>query len=152
MFKRPPYSNEDSNEDHSAWMPRRQTPGSDAKWPTLLLEVAFSEALPRLLIVAKWWFASSEGQVKIGVIMCIRRTQPWIVVEKWKLQRKPRPSHAALKESTKATYQAGNQDIEEDMEGTGNDDQKVPAKSQEIVITPGPNTTITTIAGGVALW
>ncbi|ODM24323.1 hypothetical protein SI65_01969 [Aspergillus cristatus] len=81
--------------------------------------------------------------------MSIHRTQPWIVVEKWKLQRKPQPSHAALNESTKATDQAGNQDIEEDMEGTGDDDQvsKVPAKTQEIVIIPGHDTTITTIGG-----
>lgn len=64
-------------------------------------------------------------------------------------------SHAALDESTKATDQAGNQDIKKDMEGTGDDDQasNIPATTQEIVITSGHNTTITTIGGTlVTIW
>jgi len=69
------------------------------------------------------------------------------------LQCKPQPSHAVVDEPTKVTNQAGNQDIEEDMGGTGDDDQasQVPARTQEIVITSAYNTTITTTGGALVI-
>lgn len=65
---------------------RRPLGGLQVGWPTFVIEAGLSESLPRLRADAKWWFRNSSGDVRIVLVVSIRRTrQPRIVLEKWQL-------------------------------------------------------------------
>jgi hypothetical protein len=58
----------------------------------LFFEAGVSETLARLRVDADWWLTNSNGEVKIVVIIWIRRAAKSLVIEKWCLQ--PRTSAA----------------------------------------------------------
>lgn len=59
--------------------------------PTLVIETGVSESLPRLRQDARRWFADSNGEVRIVIIITVRRKR--IMIEKWQLAPpdSPRP-------------------------------------------------------------
>jgi hypothetical protein len=69
-------------------LPAPQLP---AGWPTFVIETGVSESLPRLREDAKWWLAASSGDVRIVLVISIKRTS--VSFEKWQLAplNAPRP-------------------------------------------------------------
>ncbi|OQD78229.1 hypothetical protein PENDEC_c001G03381 [Penicillium decumbens] len=72
--------------------PTRCSPGLPGiGWPTLVVETGVSESLPRLREDAKKWFRDSRGDVRIVILISIKRTM--VTFEKWQLAppNAPRP-------------------------------------------------------------
>lgn len=65
--------------------PRLPSNGVLNGWPTLVIETGVSESLPRLRQDAIWWFNNSGGDVRIVIILCVRKSQKKLLVEKWQL-------------------------------------------------------------------
>lgn len=76
-----------------AFIPPSRCPGPQrpAGWPTFVIETGVSESLPRLREDAKWWLAASSGDVRIVLVISIKRTS--VSFEKWQLapSNDPRP-------------------------------------------------------------
>jgi len=70
---------------------RCPAPRRPADWPTFVIETGVSESLPRLQEDAKWWLAASSGDVRIVLVISIKRTR--VSFEKWQLAplNAPRP-------------------------------------------------------------
>ncbi|KAF9251729.1 hypothetical protein DTO013E5_3844 [Penicillium roqueforti] len=70
---------------------RCPSPQRPAGWPTFVIETGVSESLPRLREDAKWWLAASSGDVRIVLVISIKRTS--VYFEKWQLapSNAPRP-------------------------------------------------------------
>ncbi|QRD92191.1 putative maltose permease [Aspergillus flavus] len=79
--------------------PTRQPVGTLATgvcpFPTLVIETGVSESLPKLREDVLWWFNHSRGDVRIVLVLCIRKRaqQPVMLIEKWQLAppTTPRP-------------------------------------------------------------
>ncbi|KGO40059.1 Regulator of G protein signaling superfamily [Penicillium expansum] len=65
--------------------------GLSERWPTLVIETGVSKSLPRLRLNARDWFASSNGEVRIVLLVGITNSE--ILFEKWQLApiSEPRP-------------------------------------------------------------
>ncbi|KAI9038926.1 uncharacterized protein KD926_010140 [Aspergillus affinis] len=72
-----------SKEPDESYLPVRRIPGRDPKWPTLVVEVGYSETRGRLRVDCRWWLGRSQGQVKIALLLSIDRDRPHILIEKW---------------------------------------------------------------------
>ena len=80
-------------EPDSSFQPRGARQTSD--WPTLILEVGWSQSLPSLRQTMRWWFDASQHAVKIVILMKIRAETNSIMIEKWVEQLLPQPTHMA---------------------------------------------------------
>ena len=70
-----------SKEGHEALVPA--TRGERPKWPSVMLEVGYSEALDFLRLDAKWWLINSAGQTRFVMISQIM-TDPFAIhIECW---------------------------------------------------------------------
>jgi hypothetical protein len=76
-----------------AFLPPSRCPSAQraAGWPTLVIETGVSQSLPRLREDAKWWLAASSGNVRIVLVISIKRTS--VSFEIWQLAPSdaPRP-------------------------------------------------------------
>lgn len=66
-----------------AWKPARLPPDRSHKWPTAVLEVAYSESSSKLQSDLRWWMRAPEGEVKTILTMRVSRNEPSIIVERW---------------------------------------------------------------------
>lgn len=63
--------------------------GGPGQWPTLMIEVGWSQTLPTLRRIMKWWFSTSNHQVKIVLLISFERRPNQhggyerAVIEKW---------------------------------------------------------------------
>lgn len=69
-----------------SWAPRRVPIGRSRNWPSVVLEVALSEAQSKLSSDVRYWLHQSQGDVKIALTLTINRQKPEIILEKWELQ------------------------------------------------------------------
>lgn len=69
----------------SSWAPRRVPRGRSKNWPTVVLEVAFTEPQSKLSSDVRYWLHQSQGEVKIVLTLTIDRRKPNILLEKWEL-------------------------------------------------------------------
>ena len=70
-----------SKEGHEALVPA--TRGESPKWPSVMLEVGYSEALDFLRLDAKWWLINSGGKTRFVMIFQIM-TEPFALhIECW---------------------------------------------------------------------
>jgi hypothetical protein len=66
--------------------PRFPVPGQQSEpWPTLVIETGVSESLAKLREDAKWWFNNSNGDVRIVLILSIKKRTRTVLLEKWQL-------------------------------------------------------------------
>ncbi|KAJ6157567.1 hypothetical protein N7470_005159 [Penicillium chermesinum] len=64
-------------EPDSQYMPEDDISG----WPTVVLEVGYSESPGKLKCDAAWWLANSNGEVKLVITIAIDKRQPQITIE-----------------------------------------------------------------------
>lgn len=62
---------------------RRTSMELSKRWPTLVIEAGVPESLPRLRLDAKDWFAISDGQIRIVLLLSVTKSE--ITFEKWQL-------------------------------------------------------------------
>jgi hypothetical protein len=70
-------------EPDASWIPAILPSGRTDKWPSMVLEVGYSESLRRLRVDAAWWLSRSKGDVEVVLIISIHTRRPEII-EKWK--------------------------------------------------------------------
>ncbi|RMJ24623.1 hypothetical protein PHISP_04504 [Aspergillus sp. HF37] len=75
-----------SKEADFSWAPKRTPPGHSQDWPTVVLEVAYSETKSKLMSDVRFWLHQSQGDVKVVVTLLINRQTPEITIETWELQ------------------------------------------------------------------
>jgi hypothetical protein len=82
-----------SKEGDSCYIPEARIE-DQLSWPSLIIESGVSESLPQLRADASWWFANSNGDVKIAILIGVDADNQTIVVEKWELfpAERTRPS------------------------------------------------------------
>ncbi|KAJ5142946.1 uncharacterized protein N7515_001733 [Penicillium bovifimosum] len=68
-----------SKQADRSWKPARQ----GRKFPTVALEVGFSETTAKLEKDVAWWINESEGEVRMGVTVDINRGSGCIEIESW---------------------------------------------------------------------
>lgn len=80
----------DGGEGDSTGGPEDQR-GGRRDWPTLVIEAGHSETLGELRNDMKWWFSTSDHQVKIVLLAKFDHGQNRIILEKWiEIQAPPR--------------------------------------------------------------
>lgn len=67
----------------ASFRPKRLGTSHDRRWPSLVVEVGFSEPYRKLKEDAKWWLTASDNEVKTVVVIKINQTYKEIVIEKW---------------------------------------------------------------------
>ncbi|OAX82287.1 hypothetical protein ACJ72_03368 [Emergomyces africanus] len=78
--------------DASYW-PRQLPATRSAKWPSLVLEVGYSESASKLRNDASWWLTESEGDVRVVITLKIFRNNR-VHLEMWQFcdgATRPRP-------------------------------------------------------------
>lgn len=70
-----------SKEADQSFSLRQPVPGRDKEWPIITVEVGASDAYRKLKADAEWWLTSSQGQVKLVVIVSINPKIPEITFE-----------------------------------------------------------------------
>lgn len=53
------------------------------KWLTVVIEVGYSESLPKLQVDASFWITESKGDIKIVLVAKIDRSKQQNVLQKW---------------------------------------------------------------------
>lgn len=66
-----------------AWRPIRLPRGRSLDWPSVVLEVSFSETRQKLMSDVRHWLGASDGDVKVVLTVSIERHTPKIAIEQW---------------------------------------------------------------------
>ncbi|KAL3475976.1 hypothetical protein BJX99DRAFT_270791 [Aspergillus californicus] len=72
-----------SKNPDGAWRPSRLPRDRSVIWPSIVLEVSYSETRAKLMSDIRWWFRASLGDVKVVMTVDIDRHSPIIVIEQW---------------------------------------------------------------------
>lgn len=76
-------------EPDKSFCPATLPPNRSNKFPTLIMEAAFSESKTRLRSNAKLWLVESKGDVEIALIMSTSKTRKEVAFEIWQITRRP---------------------------------------------------------------
>ncbi|KAL4965759.1 uncharacterized protein BDV14DRAFT_199531 [Aspergillus stella-maris] len=83
------------------WRPLRLPKDRALEWPSIALEVSFSETSSKLISDIRCWLRGSGGDVKIVFTVDIDRNMPKIAIEQW-VMKMGRPSREQRVEITKS--------------------------------------------------
>ncbi|OKL59124.1 hypothetical protein UA08_05586 [Talaromyces atroroseus] len=72
-----------------SYQPRRLPRGRSTKWPTLAVEVGYSEDLRKLRLDARWWIENSGGDVRTVIVISVEQDKKEITFEKWGYDQGP---------------------------------------------------------------
>ncbi|KAL2008948.1 hypothetical protein VTN00DRAFT_7142 [Thermoascus crustaceus] len=72
-----------ANSPDDSYQPYPLPPGRSDEWPTLVVDVGYSDMLEHLTTNAKWWLGNSGGDVKVAVVITVDERQPVIQIEAW---------------------------------------------------------------------
>ncbi|EEA25660.1 hypothetical protein TMatcc_006114 [Talaromyces marneffei ATCC 18224] len=78
-------ANNRHKEPDQSYRPFRLPKGRSHKWPSLTVEVGFSESRTKLANDARWWLTESAGDVKDVITIYIRKVTKEITIENWNL-------------------------------------------------------------------
>ncbi|PGH03266.1 hypothetical protein GX51_04136 [Blastomyces parvus] len=87
-----------------SWAPHKLPPGRSTQWPTVALEVAFSESRERVKQDMAWWLHQSAGDVRLAISIDIKRQSGNIYVNSWEqpertpTRQHPRPAPKPVQE------------------------------------------------------
>ncbi|KAJ5239670.1 hypothetical protein N7468_004289 [Penicillium chermesinum] len=65
------------------FFPKRLPKGRSRSWPTLVVEVGYSESPSKLMSDTRFWLDKSNNDVQMVIIIKVRRDAPSIVLERW---------------------------------------------------------------------
>lgn len=79
-------SNRSKMPDECLYPPTRRPEHNQPRhWPTFVIETGVSESLPRLRTDAAWWSSNSCGEVRIVLLVSIRKATREAALERWQL-------------------------------------------------------------------
>lgn len=73
-------------EADKAWQPIRLPLGRSRDWPSVVLEVAFSESAAKLQSDIRYWLRASGSDVKVVITLQIDQHSPNITIKRWETQ------------------------------------------------------------------
>ena len=74
-----------------SYLPYRVPRGRSRDWPSVALEMAFSENGSKLMSDVRFWLNQSHGNVKIALTLRVDRQIPLVTIEAWEANEKGRP-------------------------------------------------------------
>lgn len=77
------FSSLGAKEPDLAWSPYQLPRGRSRDWPSVVLEIAYSETELKLGSDVRFWIRASGGDVNVVLALRINRQQPEIRIEKW---------------------------------------------------------------------
>lgn len=72
-----------AKEPDQAWRPQRLPSNRSRDWPSVVMEIAYSETESKLGSDVRFWMRASGGDVRVVLTLRINRQQPKIRIEKW---------------------------------------------------------------------
>lgn len=75
-----------------SYAPRPLPAGRSDKWPSIVVEIGYSESPRKLESDAKWWLEESGGDVQLALAIHIKRRTETIVMQRW--ERVPSPTQS----------------------------------------------------------
>lgn len=72
-----------AKEPDQSWRSHQLPPGCSQDWPSVVLEVAYSEPKSKLASDVRFWAQALGDDVKVVLTLCVHRQQPEITIEKW---------------------------------------------------------------------
>ena len=93
-----------------SYLPRRLPRGRSRRWPSMVLELAFSEKEPKLMSDIRLWFHESKGDVKIVATMRVHRNEPMLTIDTWEANgdgRIHRTQNVTIKKSANKVKASG---------------------------------------------
>ncbi|KAK2811682.1 hypothetical protein FQN50_002028 [Emmonsiellopsis sp. PD_5] len=97
-----------TKEPDASFQPSQLPPGRSDKWPSLVVEIGYSESELQLERDARWWLTDSGGDVKIVIVIKIFRSQPRVHFQLFRMggsSAHPRPLVAQAVTVSRAKYQ-----------------------------------------------
>ncbi|KAI7969202.1 hypothetical protein EIK77_006107 [Talaromyces pinophilus] len=82
---------ERSKKADNSYKPHHGPKYRNKKWPTLAVEVAYSESWRKLANDARWWLAASNGDIKTIITISINQKYREITCDKWGLNAEEEP-------------------------------------------------------------
>ncbi|KAJ5529140.1 hypothetical protein N7527_002533 [Penicillium freii] len=82
-----------AKEADQAWQPLRLPRGRSKDWPSVVLEVAFSESREKLQSDIRYWLRASGGDVKVVITLQIDQRSPNVTIENWGTQGNESVNH-----------------------------------------------------------
>lgn len=73
-----------------SWVPRRLPKFRSNKWPTLVIELGFSESNRKLIKDIEWWMTESKGDVQVAITVGINQRYKEITIENWRFDNNGR--------------------------------------------------------------
>ncbi|KAL4962317.1 uncharacterized protein BDV14DRAFT_191697 [Aspergillus stella-maris] len=98
-----------------AWRPLHKPRDRTDNWPSVVLDVAYSETAKKLQGDIRYWLRASGGDVKIALALKIDRRKPMITIEKWDISgngRKHLEQHIVISRKAGNIIINGEQEIE----------------------------------------
>ncbi|KAJ5212944.1 hypothetical protein N7449_000113 [Penicillium cf. viridicatum] len=80
-------------EADKAWQPIRLPRGRSKDWPSVVLEIAFSESRAKLQSDIRYWLRASGGDINVVITLQINQHSPNITIENWGTQGKKPVNH-----------------------------------------------------------
>ncbi|KAJ5890447.1 uncharacterized protein N7473_006675 [Penicillium subrubescens] len=121
-----------SKQADRSWKPRRQ----GRNFPTVALEVGFSQTTAKLEKDIAWWINESKGEVRMGITVDIKRKSGNIEIKSWSPAFEPPLSHVYLTKGGRHVFDRGINDLPS------------PRLTQRILIKEGRDGSGPTIEGG----
>ncbi|PYH99846.1 hypothetical protein BO71DRAFT_424630 [Aspergillus ellipticus CBS 707.79] len=84
-------------EPDASWRPTDLLSLRSTKWPTLVLEVGWTEYLARLRYEAKWWLVHSRGEVNVAIVRVAEKSRTMSTPTHTSLLRRPYLLYRALR-------------------------------------------------------
>ncbi|GAD91908.1 hypothetical protein NFIA_050900 [Paecilomyces variotii No. 5] len=86
--------------------------GRSTLWPTMIIEVRYSENKVKLAEDARWWLMEAGGDVKTALTISVHQVKTEITVEKWELTPRPtrQDSNKRVVEVTEHIVMSQNED------------------------------------------
>lgn len=66
--------------------------GRSDDWPSVVLEISFSETQSKLMSDVRFWLHESDSDVKIVLTLKIQRQRPEIIFEEWTINNREGPA------------------------------------------------------------
>ncbi|EEP77317.1 predicted protein [Uncinocarpus reesii 1704] len=99
-------------EPDCSYLPKSLPDGRSDKWPSLIVEVGFTESARKLEMDAKWWLQASNGDVGLAITITVNARDRSIVLKTWENGPGDTGPQSALPRATQTVSVLGSIDPE----------------------------------------
>ncbi|KAF4154112.1 hypothetical protein CNMCM8927_001751 [Aspergillus lentulus] len=74
---------------HQSYKPVKFPADYSGRWPSMVIETAFSESQSKLANDARWWLNASGGELKTVITIAVQKKREAITIDKWEAISRP---------------------------------------------------------------